>query len=66
MRIEIWNGKNCLLSIPIDFIPNGNNIVRECYETDTEIVVCGWPKEEHNCDQMGCSTINHVLYRFKK
>jgi hypothetical protein len=44
-------------------------ILRECYETDTEIVVCGEPKENdvsHNCDEMGCSSVNHVLYRFRK
>ena len=44
-------------------------VLRECYETDTEIVVCGVPRENdksHNCDEMGCSSINHVLYRFKK
>ena len=33
---------------------------------DGEIVVCGIPDEEdenHDCDQMGCSSISHVLYR---
>ncbi len=44
-------------------------ILRECYETETEIVVCG-PIEAndvlHNCDEMGCSSVSHVLYRFKK
>ena len=32
-----------------------------------EIMIIGWPQdgddENHNCDQMGCSSIEHVLYR---
>lgn len=44
-------------------------ILRECYETETEIVVCGTPDhndESHDCDEMGCSSTSHVLYRFRK
>jgi len=69
-RIEFWNGKECLMSIPVDFIPEGQGAtIRECYETEKEIIVCGCPEtddESHNCDAMGCTTVNHVLYRFKK
>jgi hypothetical protein len=44
-------------------------IDRECVETETEIIVLGQPDtddEEHNCDCMGCSSVSHVLYRFRK
>ncbi len=40
MRIEFWEGKECLVSVTPGFIPKGAP-VRECYETDTEIIVCG-------------------------
>jgi len=66
-RIEVWDGKNCQISIPMETIPKGA-MFRECYETKTEIIVCGWPGQDdgtHDCDLMGCSTINHILYRFK-
>jgi hypothetical protein len=56
------------ISIPQRLIPIGAKLV-ECYETDFQIIVCGEPKdndESHNCDHMGCSTLNHVLYRFNK
>jgi hypothetical protein len=52
--------------IPKYMIPEGAHLV-ECYETETEIIVCGEPQvPEHNCDQMGCSSINHVRYRIYK
>ena len=66
LRIEIWNGKNCVLSVPFSVIPDGA-IFREAYETKKEVIVIGEPRDEaHNCDEMGCSTLNHVLYRFPK
>jgi hypothetical protein len=40
------------------------------YRFDGEIVICGDPSdisdnpEDHNCDQMGCGSLDHVLYRF--
>ena len=43
---------------------------RECYETDTEIIVIGHPygknEEDHSCDEMGCSSCCHVRFRFSK
>jgi hypothetical protein len=69
MRLEIWDGNILRLSIPMDFIPKSNAIIRECYETPTEIIICGYPKDDdgkHNCDAMGCSASDHVLYRLKK
>lgn len=68
MRIEIWEGKSCRLSVPCHCIPTGATL-RECYETATQIIVCGYPlpdDEKHDCDQMGCSSVSHVLYRFDK
>lgn len=38
----------------------------EVWVSDHEIVITGMPDDEdenHNCDHMGCSSINHVLYR---
>ena len=60
----------CRMIEPMDTddAPTGA-IRRECYETATEIIVLGQPESEdesHNCDAMGCSTLNHVLYRFRK
>lgn len=66
MTIEIWNGKNLVLCIPFYSIPNGA-IFREAFETEDEVIVIGEPQDEyHNCDEMGCSTLSHVLYRFPK
>lgn len=45
---------------------NGNV---EIYVTDKEIIVCGDPEElikmEHSCDEMGCSSVSHVIFRQK-
>jgi hypothetical protein len=38
----------------------------EVYISDHEIVITGMPDEDdenHNCDHMGCSSVNHVLFR---
>jgi len=42
--------------------------VRDCYETEREFIICGDPEEidDHNCDEMGCSSVSHVIYRFAK
>ena len=56
------------IAIPIALIPKGAEL-RECYETETEIIVMGEPRhddESHNCDQLGCSSVSHVKYRFSK
>jgi len=55
-----------IIHVPDEFIPEGAELV-ECYKTNTEIIVCGYPNpddESHNCDEMGCGSLNHVLYRF--
>jgi hypothetical protein len=68
MTIEVRRNGHPLLVVPKSLIPEGSTF-RECYETDTEIIVIGWPEdddENHDCDQLGCSTLSHVLYRFKK
>ena len=56
------------ISVPVAAIPKGAQLV-EAYETATEIIVCGWPDtddESHDCDAMGCSSVSHVLHRFRK
>lgn len=39
----------------------------DAYTDGNQIVLCGplaMEDEEHNCDQMGCGSFNHVLYRY--
>lgn len=65
-RIEVKDGDQIFYIAPFANIPKGAKL-REAYETETEIVICGYPEsEDHNCDKMGCSSVNHVIYRFKK
>lgn len=55
------------ITVPKSMIPKGAELM-ECYRTEKEIVVCGQPTytdESHNCDEMGCTSLNHVLYRFR-
>jgi hypothetical protein len=50
------------------YIPEGAKLV-EAYETDKGFVIIGTPKsddESHNCDEMGCSTLSHVVARIEK
>lgn len=47
-------------------IPKEGELV-EAYLTERECIVVGFPDEndeEHNCDEMGCGTFSHVIYRF--
>lgn len=56
------------IAVPASSIPAGATL-RECYETDSEVIVIGAPypdDENHNCDAMGCGSCGHVLYRFPK
>lgn len=46
-------------------------LLREAWNNGKEIVVLGFPGEEtdednptHNCDEMACSSVCHVIYRF--
>lgn len=62
-----------ILFMPAHVIPKSAKLV-EAYETETEIVIVGdipddshLPEDQqHNCDMMGCTTLSHVRYRFKK
>jgi transcription elongation factor Elf1 len=53
----------------------------DVYDTGREIIICGNPDEmlingekqddcsdehPHNCDEMGCTTVSHVIFRFQK
>ena len=53
------------LTVPKDFTEVKADGV--FYNSKTgEIVVCGQPEddyESHNCDEMGCATLSHVLLR---
>ena len=54
------------IEIPDEFIPENAKLI-EAYETDKEVIVIGEPEwvEDHNCDQMGCGTLSHVIYRLR-
>lgn len=56
------------IEVPKHTIPKGAKLV-ECYETATEYIICDEVNdndEEHNCDEMGCGTLSHVVARFRK
>lgn len=64
--IQITKNGKAIVHVPLWNFPEGAAL-RECYETESEIVVLGDPvDDDHNCDAMGCSTCFHVRYRFKK
>jgi hypothetical protein len=63
--LHILRDDKIIVHVPLSNFPEG--ILRECYETDTEIIVLGDPIDEtHNCDVMGCSSAFHIRYRYKK
>ena len=33
------------------------------YYKDGRLIICGRPVNDHDCDEMGCSTLEHVLVR---
>lgn len=40
--------------------------VNGVFASENEMVITGTPDEDdetHNCDELGCSSVNHVLYR---
>ena len=48
-----------------DYIPDGYRKI-EAYTNGREIVALEWPEdddENHNCDCLGCSGLDHVKYR---
>jgi len=64
--IQIIKDGKVLVHVPLWNFPKTGQL-RECYETDNEIVILGEPlNNEHDCDVMGCSTCFHVRYRFPK
>jgi len=54
------------IEIPDEFIPEIAELI-EAYKTPKEIIVIGEPDwvEDHNCDEMGCGTLSHVIFRLK-
>jgi len=52
---------------PTSCIPEGYKAA-ECYESETEYVIVGDPPDdsEHDCDEMGCTAVSHVLARISK
>jgi hypothetical protein len=73
-EVEKLRERYVIVRVPKDEIPEGARLV-EAYETEKSIVVCGDPPEDdedkpeelqHNCDEMGCCTMSHVIYRFPK
>lgn len=72
-EIERARAKYHILMVPKDNVPEGAQPV-ECWETATEFIIIGTPsacEDEkdpgyHNCDEMGCSSLCHVVARFPK
>lgn len=63
--LQIVRAGRVIVHVPLWNHPDAQ--IRECYETDTEVVVVGEPVDEgHDCDAMGCSSCFHVRYRFRK
>ena len=62
---EIKKDGKTLVHIPLWNFPEKSQL-RECYETENEIVILGERLDDHDCDVMGCSTCFHVRYRFPK
>lgn len=61
-----WDKTHQVIAVPIDTIPKGARLI-EAYETATEYIIPGNPTdEEHNCDAMGCTSLNHVIFRQRK
>lgn len=55
-----------ILEVEKSQVPKDAKLI-ECYETDKEYIILGSPlNEEHNCDEMGCSTVSHVRMRISK
>lgn len=61
-----------VIRVPKRLIPTGAQLV-ECYETKDEFIILGHPDSHaaddesgHNCDQMGCSSVFHVIARYSK
>lgn len=47
------------------FVPTGARLV-EAWEFDGELIVTGCPScddDSHNCDEMGCTSVSHVILR---
>jgi hypothetical protein len=66
--IQVLKNGTPLAVIDARFIPDGATF-RECYETVSEFIVCGQPRDDdetHDCDVMGCSSVSHVLCRLNK
>lgn len=65
MAEKYFTEKDCqTISIPNEFIPEKAELI-EAYRTKTEFIILGDPEDikEHNCDEMGCGTLTHVIFR---
>lgn len=53
-----------VISMPKYLIPAGWKLA-EAYHKDGKLVICGEPDPNgrHDCDMMGCTTMNHVIWR---
>lgn len=56
-----------ILRVPRYSVPEGAQLA-ECYQTAKEWIIMGQPSEsdDHNCDEMGCGTLSHVLVRIPR
>jgi hypothetical protein len=70
LHLQVSHGRQ--LGGWLEYVPEGWEPV-EAYRKADQLVVCGDPVEredipedhpdQHNCDAMGCSSVNHCVYR---
>lgn len=53
-----------------DEIPQGYSQVDcDVFSNGDWLIICGDPNlenpDEHNCDEMGCTSVSHVIFRFR-
>lgn len=44
-------------------MPEEKSVPQHVYTRGGRAAVCGIPGDDHNCDEMGCPSVEHVLYR---
>lgn len=56
-----------MIKVENRFIPKGSKLIEAYMTQQNELIVLGEPDlvKNHNCDAMGCSTFNHVIFRRK-
>ena len=65
---DCWKEKFTALrqpSLPDGFQCIEHEDIGEVYYSNNEVVITGRPKNGHNCDSMGCTSVSHIIFRVK-